>query len=156
MTRVNDADIFSAMDNHMAALPVTGQFPKWATRFNGQVYKPKTGIPYQEVELTMGTPPVFPSNGAAIGGGLYTRTRGVYKISIYQPLGSSGQPRSILERAQHIKDWFWPNKKEKLIAFQTAKCVVDREPMRADLDNDGVWLACSVVIFFRVADNPAP
>ncbi len=153
---VNDADIYAAMDNHLKALPVTTGFPKWDTKFNGKGYKPKVGTPYQESDLELGNPPTFPSADAAIGNGLRTRTRCFYRVWVFEPLGASGQPRSVIERAQYIKDWFWPAaKKEKVITFGTARCVVDREPMRVQTPkDDGIWLPAWVGIHFRVTDGP--
>lgn len=116
----------------------------WVTKKLGVPHQPNPLQPWQRGTLMPGQP-----DPVGFGDGRYSRTWAIFQVDLYYPAKTT-DVRSLVERAELVRDTFYPNRK----AFAIGDAVVDRLPkIGALVEDDGGFLKIQVDVPLYMDDS---
>lgn len=112
--------------------------PKVDTWFEGTAYTPKTGVPYQAVNLIMNKP-----DNPTLGDNFY-RELGILQVTLRYPLLAGSVP--AMTQAEKIRTLF---KRGQVFSKDSIRVMVDSTPEIKVLPNEPDRFVIAVRVFFH-------
>jgi len=124
--------------------------PTWTQAYSGLPFTPNAANPYQKGHLLPARP-----GEPSWSKGTHWRQRGVFQVSLFYPVKQANVRSKLLERAELVKDWFYPtdNTNRGLTSGSTTVIIEDMPYVHQIFDGT-VHSMIPVDIFWRVEDSP--